>query len=359
MEEFDYDLDPSRIAQDPADPRDSARLLVDRGPRCDPDHLRVSDLPSLLGPGDILVVNDTRVLAARLRLRKPTGGAVEVLLLRPEGSGAWEALVRPSRKVAPGSVLAGADDASLSVSVGDRLGEGRRRVEVSLSGRRVTTPAEATVLDGVGELPLPPYIGHTSAPESRYQTVYATRPGSVAAPTAGLHLTDGLLGAVADRGVGIHTVELVVGLDTFRPVTAEDTSEHVMHTEAYRVPPATMAACGESSRVVAVGTTTVRALESAAASGCLEGDTDLFITRGHPWRVVDTMMTNFHMPRSTLLVMVDAFVGPRWRDLYDTALAGDYRFLSFGDAMLLHRATTGDGPHPGAGSSPRSGPGPR
>lgn len=338
MAEFEYDLDPSRIAQDPADPRDSARLLVDRGPDCEPHHLRVSDLPSLLGPGDVLVVNETRVLAARLRLRKPTGGAVEVLLLRPDGAGGWEALVRRSRRVPPGTVLSGETDPRLSVTVGETLDEGRRSVTVSLGGDPVTTTAEATVLDGVGELPLPPYIGRSSAPESRYQTVYAARPGSVAAPTAGLHLTDELLVGVAARGVDVCTVELVVGLDTFRPVSVDDTSEHIMHTESYRVPPSTMARCTAAERVVAVGTTTVRALESAALTGRLEGDTDLFVTRGHHWRVVDAMMTNFHMPRSTLLVMIDAFVGPRWRDLYDSALAGDYRFLSFGDAMFLDRS---------------------
>jgi S-adenosylmethionine:tRNA ribosyltransferase-isomerase len=193
------------------------------------------------------------------------------------------------------------------------------------------------VLEVHGELPLPPYISTPLADPARYQTVYADRAGSSAAPTAGLHLTPALLDAVRARGAQVEFVELVIGLDTFRPIQVDDLDDHPMHTERYRVPESTWAAAGEARRVVAVGTTVVRALESAAATGSLEGRTDLFLRRGSPFSVVDVLMTNFHLPRTTLLALIDAFVGPRWRDLYAEALAEGYRFLSFGDAMVLRR----------------------
>jgi S-adenosylmethionine:tRNA ribosyltransferase-isomerase len=186
-------------------------------------------------------------------------------------------------------------------------------------------------------MPLPPYIEQRLERPERYQTVYANEPGSAAAPTAGLHFTGELLNTITELGVGIATVELVVGLDTFKPVTEDDPSQHRMHSERYRVPVDVIDRCRDASRVIAVGTTTVRALESAVASDELEGRTRLFITRPYDWKVVDLMLTNFHLPRTTLLMMIDAFVGPRWRRLYDVALAQHYRFLSFGDAMLLDR----------------------
>jgi S-adenosylmethionine:tRNA ribosyltransferase-isomerase len=194
-------------------------------------------------------------------------------------------------------------------------------------------------VDRYGAVPLPPYITEPLADPDRYQTVYARVPGSVAAPTAGLHLTPALLGEVRARGVEVHTVDLAVGLGTFRPLTAERIEDHVMHEERYAVPAATLEACRTAAgRVVAVGTTTVRALESAAATGDTEGHTDLFITPGFEFRVVDVLLTNFHQPRSSLLVMLAAFAGERWRDLYEVALGEGYRFLSFGDAMLVDRA---------------------
>lgn len=329
---FDYDLPDDRIAQHPVEPRDAARLLVDEGPGTPPRHLTVADLPTLVGPGDVVVVNDTRVLPARLLARKPTGGEVEVLLLEPTADG-WEALVRPSRKVAPGTVLTLRDaaDEALAVEVGADLGEGRREVRLR------TDHDEMAAIARHGRVPLPPYIHAPLDDPERYQTVYADRAASVAAPTAGLHLTPAVLDGVAAAGATLARVELVVGIGTFRPITAEHVEDHVMHAERYRVPLETVAACEAAERVVAVGTTTVRALEAAAASGQLEGRTDIFIHGDHPWRVVDALMTNFHVPRSSLLVMVDAFVGPRWRDLYATALADGYRFLSFGDAMFLRR----------------------
>ncbi len=336
--DFDYPLPAARIAQRPLDRRDAARLLVDRGPGAPPEHRVVADLPDLLGPGDLLVVNDTRVLPARLHLRKASGGAAEVLLLErePAGGGWWEALVRPGRRLPAGTILVDPSGAE-AVEVGDDLGDGRRRVRLLVPGGTPTREAELALVGELGEVPLPPYITEPLVDDERYQTVYARRPASAAAPTAGLHLTDDVLDRCRARGVQVATVELVVGLGTFRPIATEDVRDHRMHGEAYHVDPDVWAACGEAGRVVAVGTTVVRALESAAATGRLDGRTELFIARGHRFAVVDVLLTNFHLPRSSLLVLVDAFVGPRWRRLYDVALAEGYRFLSFGDAMLLER----------------------
>lgn len=377
-EDLDYDLPAAAIAQTPLAERDRSRLLVDRGDRI--DHLRVADLDTLLEPGDVVVVNDTRVFPARLRLRRATGGAVEVLLLeeaassggpsdparRPvdpgseggwsgcqnrddpgsgggwserlnqddpsSGGGWWEALVRPARRLWAGEVVA---SGGLQVEIGADLGGGRRLV-------RSAGPAGAgwdiDRLEEAAEVALPPYIREPVDDPERYQTVFARRPGSVAAPTAGLHLTEDLLEKIRARGATVVPLELAIGLDTFRPVTADRLDDHVMHRERYRVPAATAEAVASARRVVAVGTTAVRALETWAVTGDAAGRSSLFIRRPFDWRVVDVLMTNFHLPRSTLLCLVDAFVGPRWRFLYETALAEGYRFLSFGDAMLLSRA---------------------
>jgi S-adenosylmethionine:tRNA ribosyltransferase-isomerase len=341
--DLDYDLPAEAIAQTPIEPRDAARLLVDRGPRQPPEDRTIADLPERLAPGDVLVVNDTRVLPARLHLVKSTGGAVEVLLLSRLPAGGWEALVRPSRRVAPGSVLRPAPPASKSgadravadaeVEVGEVLGDdGRRRVDIRGAAD------DLAWLDQIGEVPLPPYIHEPLADVERYQTVFAAHPGSVAAPTAGLHLTDDVLDRCRARGVVIATVDLAVGLGTFRPITADRVEDHHMHEERYRIPPETIDAIGGADRVVAVGTTVVRALESWGATGRTEDATALFITPGFRWTTVDGLLTNFHVPRSSLLALVGAFVGERWRDLYDHALGRGYRFLSFGDAMLLERA---------------------
>jgi S-adenosylmethionine:tRNA ribosyltransferase-isomerase len=336
LADFDYDLPEGSIAQAPIEPRDRARLLVDRGPGHAPEHRTVAHLPSLIRPGDVIVVNTTRVLPARLTLRKPTGGAVEVLLLERLATGAWEALVRPSRKVPPGTVLTAGPDLDVCFG-GPGPGDGEGTREVAL-----TVPSgvdELAVLDRYGVVPLPPYITAPLADPERYQTVFAERPGSVAAPTAGLHITPAVLDGCRAAGARVEPVELLVGMGTFRPMTAPKVDDHHMHAERYRVPPGTLAACEQvraaGGRVVAVGTTSVRALETAALSGRLEGRTELFIHRPWQWRLVDVLMTNFHLPRSSLLVLVDAFIGPRWRELYGTALAEGYRFLSFGDAMLL------------------------
>jgi len=348
LADFDYHLPESAIAQQPAEPRDSARLLVDRG-AAGVDHRTVADLPDLVRPGDVVVVNTTRVLPARLRLRKATGGEVEVLLLERTPSGAWEALVRPGRRVRPGTVLTAGPDLSVLVG-GAGSGDGTRLVELIVTSPGAEDAAAAPVGDPAAELaalerhgvvPLPPYITAPLHDPDRYQTVFAEHAGSVAAPTAGLHLTPEVLDRCRAAGARVEPVELVVGMGTFRPMSAVKVEDHHMHAERYRVPPATLEACraarAAGGRVVAVGTTSVRALESAARSGQLEGRTELFIHRPWAWRVVDALMTNFHLPRSSLLVLVDALVGARWHDLYATALDQGYRFLSFGDAMFVER----------------------
>jgi S-adenosylmethionine:tRNA ribosyltransferase-isomerase len=333
IEDLDYELDPALIAQEPIEPRDAARLLVDRG-GADPEHRQVSDLPDVLSPGDLVVVNDTRVIPARLRLRRATGGRSEVLLLEPRDAcrRVWEALVRPARKLPPGTILYDASGEAV-VEVGARTAAGDTFVVTVLGDGDVLAR-----LNAHGEMPLPPYIHRALADPERYQTVFADEPASAAAPTAGLHLTDEVFAGLAARDIGWVTVELVVGLDTFAPITEADPLTHRMHSERYRVPAETWAAVADARRVVAVGTTTVRALESAAASGQLAGRTELFLhPGGREPNVVDLLMTNFHLPRTTLLLMIEAFVGPRWRRLYALAAASGYRFLSFGDAMLLDR----------------------
>jgi S-adenosylmethionine:tRNA ribosyltransferase-isomerase len=331
--DFDYSLPDDRVAQVPAERRERARLLVDRGPEHAPEHRSMIELPALLEPGDLIVANNTRVIPARLPLRKPSGGAIEVLLLERRPDGAWDALVRGSRRVAKGTMLTPHLPASsaFAVEVVDGPGGDRRVVRLHTEGD------EWGALEEYGEMPLPPYITTPLSEPDRYQTVFADQPASAAAPTAGLHLTNDLLASIRDRGAQIAFVDLAVGLDTFRPMQSEKVEDHLMHGERYRVPSETWEACAAARRVVAIGTTAVRALESAALTGELEGRTELFIHGDHEFRVVDHLLTNFHLPRSSLLVLVEAFVGSRWRDLYAEALATDYRFLSFGDAMLLTR----------------------
>ena len=344
-EDLDYELPAETIAQSPLAQRDRARLLVDCGDGV--AHRRVSDLPELVGPGDVVVVNDTRVLPARLQMRRSTGGAVEVLLLHERDDGDWEALVRPSWRLRPGEVVtpdgcagpaaAESDDRSepgrVGIEIRDDLGQGRRVVRVHTGERPLLD-----VLDDIGAVPLPPYITAGIDDPERYQTVYARAPVSAAAPTAGLHFTDELLGRVRATGAEVVAVELAVGLGTFRPIAAERLDDHIMHTEQYRVSAEAMQALGRAERVVAVGTTVVRCLETWAATGEASGHSRLFIRRPYGWRVVDALMTNFHLPRSTLLCLLDAFVGPRWRTLYAAALDHGYRFLSFGDAMFVTRS---------------------
>ena len=343
MEDFDYHLPESAIAQVPIEPRDAARL-------CDASqtdergngvvHRHVRDLPDVLRAGDVLVLNETRVIPARLKLKKPTGGSVEVLLVDRTTDGAWKALVRPSKRVAEMTVLVAG--AGLSVEIGGVLEGGQRRVRLLDSVGVPLGEAETEkALEAHGEAPLPPYITTVLHDSSRYQTTYARIPGSAAAPTAGLHLTPELLDRCRAKGVLIHTVDLCVGLDTFRPVSVDRPEDHDIHSERYRVADETLAACRSARaaghRVVAVGTTSVRALESAAASGSGEGRTALFIYGDYPFQLVDLLMTNFHMPRTSLLLLIDAFAGQKWRAVYAEALEEGYRFLSFGDAMIFSR----------------------
>ena len=329
--DIDYHLPTELIAQVPVEPRDSARLLVDQGSTAPRDAI-VRDLPQFLRDGDVLVVNDTKVVPARLHLSRASGGAAEVLLLEPldDTHREWEALIRPGRKMKPGEVLH-ANDNSAVLEVQGRGAQGDT-FRISF-----LHDDPGSLIARLGEMPLPPYITQRLGDTSRYQTVYARDAKSAAAPTAGLHFTPELLAAVRSMGVHIANVELVVGLDTFAPVTADDPRDHVIHTESYQVPPDTLAAVRSARRVVAVGTTATRALESVGATGKTSGRTDLFITPGFAFRYVDVMLTNFHMPRTTLLLMISAFVGDRWRRLYEHAVREQYRFLSFGDAMLLDR----------------------
>lgn len=330
LSDIDYELPDRLIAQSPVEPRDSSRLLVDRGSQ-PPVHAHMRDLADHLREGDLLVVNDTKVLPARLMLQRSSGGTAEILLLEPldDAHGTWEAMVRPARKLREGEILE--YFGKRVVRVGTRTAAG------DTFSIEVLDPDALSLIDRIGTMPLPPYIRGSLKDRDRYQTVYSRDPRSAAAPTAGLHFTDELLGRIRAKGVGFARVELVVGLDTFKPVTAENPLEHRIHTERYSVPAETLDAVAAARRVVAVGTTAVRALESAATTGEPSGRTSLFITRGYEWKTVDVMVTNFHMPRTSLLLMVDAFVGERWRDLYATAVANEYRFLSFGDAMLLER----------------------
>ena len=327
LEDLDYHLPDELIAQRPVEPRDSARLLVDRGSLA-PLDAHVFDLPSFMSSGDALVVNHTRVFPARLRLMRRSGGAIEVLLLEDCGS-VWTALVRGGAKLREGEELLASD----GTAVVRFRGRNDDVFEVELLDER--WPLEH------GEMPLPPYITERLEDRERYQTVYSRDARSSAAPTAGLHLTESLLSEIRAKGVQILEVELVVGLDTFKPIDVDDPLQHRMHTEYYRVPDSTWEACrtvrGAGGSVVAVGTTATRALESAASTGQLSGRTSLYITPGFDWQVVDKMMTNFHMPRTTLIMMIHSMVGDRWRNLYGHAIEQRYRMLSFGDAMLLDR----------------------
>lgn len=340
ISDFDFDLPDAAIAQEAA-PRGESRLLV-LAAAGKARHRRIADLPELLRPGDLLVVNDTRVIPARLFARRETtadggGGRVELLLVEKLDDCDWECLVRPGRKAQPGTRLV-LDDA-LSAEVIARLGDGRRRV-------RFSAPVEPH-LDALGHVPLPPYIKRpdAAADRERYQTVFAAQPGAIAAPTAGLHFTPELLDRLAGRGIGRATVTLHVGIGTFKPVTVELVHEHRMDEERYEVPESTARAIAATrargGRVVAVGTTVVRTLESVAAAHDGEivagsGRTALFITPGFRFRTVDALLTNFHLPRSTLLLLVSAFGGrDRVLAAYREAVASGYRFYSYGDAMLV------------------------
>ena len=332
LNEFDYDLPDSAIAQEPLLNRTDSRLLIDIEDQI--KHSRVSNFPEIIKSGDLIVMNNTRVLPARFHTRKSTGGKVEILLLE-EGKkeNEWEALVKPSRKIDTGTIFKFGEDLEIEV-LADR-GKGLRKVRLDVKGDFIQT------IEKYGEMPLPPYIKTKLDDRERYQTVYSEKSKSAAAPTAGLHMTNELLDRCVERGARIEFVELVVGLDTFRPIDSENIEEHEMHSEFYDVSEKVITACEEAERVIAVGTTTVRALETAAI-GKLKGRTDIFIKQPYDFKIVDLLLTNFHLPKSTLLIMLDAFLGERWKSLYQEALDQNYRFLSFGDAMLVQRRFIGN-----------------
>ncbi len=342
---FDYALPDELIAQHPLDDRAASRLLVLARSTGIVTHRRFRDLPSLLEPGDLLVVNTSRVIPARLTGTRDNGRPAEVLLVHPEPDGSWLAMVHPGGKLKPGRVVRfGADG---EVEVLDVLGGGLRRVRF----RGPAGPRELMVRHGT--TPLPPYIRRAADPadRERYQTVFAREDGSVAAPTAGLHFTGEILAAIRGRGVHLAEVLLHVGPGTFKPVDSGDLSAHAMHPEWYDVPAATAAAVAaaraEGRRVFAVGTTTARTLETAGAAGAVQagsGWTSLFIHPPYRFRVVDGLLTNFHLPRSTLLMLVAAFAGHApTMAAYAEAVRERYRFYSYGDAMLIHDREKGKG----------------
>jgi S-adenosylmethionine:tRNA ribosyltransferase-isomerase len=338
LSDFDYDLPPELIAQHPAPERAASRLLCLSRDGALSDRF-FAGLPGFLAPGDLVVMNDTRVIRARLRGVKDTGGAVEVLVERVTSEHEALAHVRASKTPKPGARLAFAPGVVAQVT--GRVGE--------LFSLRFEQPLRVMdVLDRHGEVPLPPYITHTPSgdDEQRYQTVYAREPGAVAAPTAGLHFDEAIFATLAARGVETARVTLHVGAGTFQPVRGDDIASHVMHAEWCRVPPETVASIertrAHGGRIVAVGTTTLRSLESAALDGALkplEGETRLFVKPGFRFHVVDCLVTNFHLPKSTLMMLVSAFAGIEpIRRAYAHAVAERYRFFSYGDAMLIERA---------------------
>ncbi len=336
LSDFMYDLPEARIAQTPVEPRDHSRLMVIHRDTGAIEHRHFYDIIDYLNPGDCLVINETKVIPARLYGERPTGGAVEVLLLKQLGPKRWETLVRPGKKLKPGAeVLFG--DGRLKCRVMETTDVGGRIVEFECEG------SFEAALDALGEMPLPPYIHEKLQDRDRYQTVYAKQDGSAAAPTAGLHFTPGLMDRIRAKGVDIVPVLLHVGLGTFRPVKVENIEEHEMHSEYFEVTPEAAdrvnAARARGGRIIAVGTTSVRTLESAAEGGRLvskRGDTNIFIKPGYRFQLVDALITNFHLPGSTLIMLVSALWDrERILEAYKTAVENEYRFFSFGDAMLI------------------------
>ena len=338
--DFDYKLPPELIAQKPLEPRDTSRLLVVNRQNGAIEHHQFRDLLSFLKNGDVMVFNDSRVIPARLSGTKTnTGGNVEILLLRRLDANVWETLVKPGRRVRTGTVLELADGQRNSIVTAEVIAEGE-------NGIRTIIFTDESLLSDIGQVALPPYIHEPLENQSRYQTVYADRKGSVAAPTAGLHFTPELLTTIQQQGIKCLFVTLHVGLDTFRPVQEENPLKHKIHKE-YGYMSAEVAgelslAKKEGRRVICVGTTSVRLVEAVAQAGSngvlqpFEGWVDLFILPGHQFRVVDAMITNFHLPKSTLLMLVCAFAGKELIDnAYQIAIAERYRFYSFGDAMLI------------------------
>ena len=323
VSELDYELPEDHIAQRPAEPRDASRLMVLDVPRGAIAHHTFRDLPTLLRSGDALVLNETKVLPARVEARKQTGGVVELLFLRDRG-GSWEVLARSSKRLRPGLELSAGPD---RLKLLEDLGDGHWAV---------TAPDVPGLLRRTGRMPLPPYIRPTPETERRYQTVYARNEGSAAAPTAGFHFTEKVLDGVQRAGADLARITLHVGAGTFMPVRTEKLEDHIMHAEHFVVPQEAARVVEGARRVIAAGTTVARTLETWAATGKTEGESKLFVYPGYRWLAVDALLTNFHLPHSTLLAMVMSFGGEDLvREAYATAVRDRYRFYSFGDAMLL------------------------
>ncbi|MBP3410241.1 MAG: tRNA preQ1(34) S-adenosylmethionine ribosyltransferase-isomerase QueA [Clostridia bacterium] len=336
MTDFMYDLPEEKIAQTPVEPRDHSRLMVLNRKDHTIEHKHFYDIIDYLNPGDVLVVNETRVIPARLIGERPTGGACEILLLKQLAPKKWETIVRPGKKLKPGAqVLFGGG--KLVATIASTTETGGRIVDFECEGTM------EAALDELGEMPLPPYIHEKLENRERYQTVYAKHEGSAAAPTAGLHFTPELMDRIRAKGVDIVPVLLHVGLGTFRPVKVENLDEHEMHSEYFEVSEEAAArinaAHERGCRVIAVGTTSVRTLESASENGKLlpkRGDTQIFIRPGYKWQMVDALITNFHLPGSTLVMLVSALYDrERILDAYRCAVEEQYRFFSFGDAMFI------------------------
>ena len=340
--DFDYDLPEELIAQSPAERRDGSRLMVLDRKKDAPEHHVFSEIVDFLRPEDILVVNSSKVIPARLLgVTEKSGGTMELLLLKKVAEGRWETLVRPGKRAKAGAVLL-FGDGLLRATVETVLDDGNRVVSFDYDRARFKSDYE--LLDAIGELPLPPYIHKKQKDLSRYQTVYAKEEGSAAAPTAGLHFTPELLDAIGKKGVGYAEVTLHIGLGTFRPVKEKRIADHLMHTEHFHIDQAAADEINRrrraGGRVVAVGTTSCRVLESVADENgfvrATEGDTGIFIYPGYKFRAVDALITNFHLPQSTLLMLVSALAGrERILSAYKTAVEERYRFFSFGDAMLI------------------------
>jgi S-adenosylmethionine:tRNA ribosyltransferase-isomerase len=363
---YHYELPLELIAQNPAVPRDSSRLLVvdslTTGIETTPLHHIFHDLPALLRSGDLLVMNNTRVIPARLYGHKSSGGKIQVLLLEERQYNCWLALVKPGKSFKQGAKIIfdvrqlGIGDSEDSYPVkSPELTATVLETDAATGGRLLQFDVPdgkslVQLLEVFGEVPLPPYITASEAADEQYQTVYAKQPGAIAAPTAGLHFTPELLQKLCDRNINQAFITLHVGVGTFRPVEVEDVTTHQMHEEWIEVPAATVeqirATKAAGGRIIAVGTTAVRALEGAAQSGNLQpfcGKTDLFIYPGYQWRVVDGLITNFHLPRSSLLMLVSALIGrQRLLNIYNEAIAFGYRFYSFGDAMLILPSAVGE-----------------
>ncbi|MBQ6808632.1 MAG: tRNA preQ1(34) S-adenosylmethionine ribosyltransferase-isomerase QueA [Firmicutes bacterium] len=337
VEDFNYELPEERIAQDPVEPRDASRLMVMDRQSGKLEHRIFRDILDELHAGDILVINDTKVLPARIYAHKETGAVIELLLLKQVEADVWQCLVKPGKKALPGAKLL-FDLPELSAEVLAHSEEGSRLIRFNAKRDFFE------LLDRLGTMPLPPYIKKPLEDQSRYQPVYARERGSAAAPTAGLHFTDSLLAALSEKGVGIAKVLLHVGLGTFRPVKAETVEEHVMHSEFYRVTEEAASAINRAKaaggRVIAVGTTAVRTLETVSAeNGEIlpgEGWTQKYIYPGYRYKAIDGMITNFHLPKSSLIMLVSAFAGKEnVLRAYETAVEEKYRFFSFGDAMFI------------------------